>query len=140
MYSLQDRINYVKNNPEIFATNGTSAGLIIERMAGGTNFVDEEGYDYFDLVLGRVEVKSTCIPQGKNMRVQKYVGKRGKFDHIHIIDGYNNREFIIPHDDWFEYVDEADMFWWSVSYNATDRARRGETEFLLQYEVTNAKG
>jgi hypothetical protein len=135
VYDLQSRIQWVKDNPEVFASYGTSAGLIIERIAAGDRFCDENGYDYIDSDLGKVEVKSTCVPQGKSLRIQSYVGKWGLFDYLEVIDGYNNRRFIVPHDVWFEYVDRNDMFWWSVSYNQTDKTQMGNTQFLLQYEV-----
>lgn len=134
-YDLQSRIQWVKDNPEVFASYGTSAGLIIERIAAGDRFCDENGYDYVDSDLGKVEVKSTCVPQGKSLRIQSYVKKWGEFDHLEVIDGHNNRRFVIPHDVWFEYVDRNDMFWWSVSYNQTDKTQVGNTQFLLQYEV-----
>ena len=134
-YDLQSRIQWVKDNPEVFASYGTSAGLIIERIAAGDRFCDETGYDYIDGFFGKVEVKSTCVPQGKCLRIQSYVGKWGLFDHLEVIDGYNNRRFMVPHSVWFEYVDQNDMFWWSVSYNKTDKVQRGNTEFLMQYEV-----
>jgi hypothetical protein len=133
-FDFEARCNWVKANPEVFAAYGTSAGLIIERMAAGDRFCDETGYDYVDDVLGKVEVKSTCVPQGKSLRIQSYVGKWGLFDHLEVIDGYNNRRFIVPHDVWFEYVDRNDMFWWSASYNKTDKTQIGNTEFLLRYE------
>jgi hypothetical protein len=85
--------------------------------------------------LGKVEVKSTCVPQGKSLRIQSYVNKWGLFDHLQIIDGYNNRVFIVDHDTWFDYVDRNDMFWWSATYNESDKTQKGNTEFLLQYEV-----
>ncbi len=135
VYDLQSRIQWVKDNPEVFASYGTSAGLIIERIAAGDRFCDENGYDYVDSDLGKVEVKSTCVPQGKSLRIQSYVKKWGEFDHLEVIDGHNNRRFVIPHDVWFEYVDRNDMFWWSVSYNQTDKTQMGNTQFLLQYEV-----
>lgn len=134
-FSLEARIQWVKDNPEVFANYGTSAGLIIERIAAGEAFCDEVGYDYPHPTLGKVEVKSTCVPQGKSLRIQSYVKKWGLFDHIEIIDGYNDRRFIVPHDVWFDYVDRNDMFWWSASYNETDRTQKGNTQFLLQYEV-----
>ena len=134
-YDLQSRIQWVKDNPEMFASYGTSAGLIIERIAAGDRFCDETGYDYVDTVLGKVEVKSTCIPQGNSLRIQGYVNKWSLFDHLEVIDGHNNRRFIVPHSVWFEYVDRNDMFWWSVSYNKTDKVQRGNTDFLMQHEV-----
>jgi hypothetical protein len=134
-FDLEARIQWVKDNPEIFASYGTSAGLIIERIAAGDRFCDEHGYDYIDSDLGKVEVKSTCVPQGKSLRIQSYVNKWGLFDHLQIIDGYNNRVFIVDHDTWFDYVDRNDMFWWSATYNESDKTQKGNTEFLLQYEV-----
>jgi hypothetical protein len=134
-FDLKSRIEWVRKNPEIFAAYGTSAGLIIERIAAGDRFCDEHGYDYIDINLGKVEVKSTCVPQGKSLRIQSYISKWSLFDHIEIIDGYNNRRFVIPHDVWFDYVDQNDMFWWSASYNKHDKTQVGNTEFLLQYEV-----
>jgi hypothetical protein len=134
-FNLEARIKWVSDNPEVFASYGTSAGLIIERIAAGDRFCDETGYDYVDIKLGKVEVKSTCVPQGKSLRIQSYVKKWGLFDHIEIIDGYNNRRFIVPHDVWFDYVDRNDMFWWSATYNETDKTQVGNTQFLSQYEV-----
>ena len=79
----------------------------------------------------KVEVKSTISPQGRGttLRIQSYVHKKGEFDYIHIIDGFNDKHFFIPHDDWFDFIGTTDMFYWDVDYGTRQKAN---TEFLLQ--------
>ena len=138
MYSFQDRIQWIKNNAELLAAHGTVSGVVIEMIAGtqpGRVFVNGNGFDHLCEMHSKVEVKSTVCPQGKYFRIQNFQGKFGKFDHMHIIDGVNNREFIIPHNDWFDHVGDTNTeFHWSVSYNKTDNVRIDNTDFLLKYE------
>lgn len=129
--------NWIVTHKETLLNNGTFNGVVIELMVGGENYVGKPKYDYTHSELGKVELKSTTKPQarGKTLRIQNYQSKRNGFDHMHIVDRYNNREFIIPHDIWFTCVGKKGMFWWSASYNKTDKAQIENTEFLLQYEV-----
>lgn len=138
MYSFEDRVHWIKENAEFLASHGTVAGVVIEMIAAtqpGRAFVNGNGFDYVCETYDKVEAKSTVCPQGKYLRIQHFQSKHGKFDHIHVIDGVNNREFIVPHDDWFEYVGEENgEFHWSASYNDTDKVRVDNTKFLLKYE------
>ena len=137
MYSFEDRIRWIIDNAEFLAAHGTVAGVVIEMIActqPGRVFVDANGFDSLCETHSKVEVKSTVCPQGKALRIQNFQGKFGKFDHMHVIDGVNNREFIVPHDDWFDCVKDTTEFHWSVSYNKTDNVRIDNTNFLLKYE------
>lgn len=140
MFSLEDRAQWVRDNAEFLANHGTVSGIISEMIAAsqpGRCFVNGNGYDYVCEKYNKVEAKSTVCPQGKELRIQSFQGKFGKFDHLHIIDGVNNREFMIPHDDWFEWVHNLLEYRWSASYNMTDRVRIRNTDFLLKYEITH---
>lgn len=139
MYSFEDRIQWIRDNAEFLASHGTVAGIIIEMIAAtqpGREFVNGNGYDYLCETYNKVEAKSTVCPQGKYLRIQNFQSKRGKFDYMHVIDGVNNREFFIPHDDWFDHIgNENGEFHWSVSYNLTDKVRVDNTAFLIKYET-----
>jgi len=139
MYSLEDRIHWVRENAEFLAAHGTVAGIIIEMIAAtqpGRTFVNGNGFDYLCEKYNKVEAKSTVCPQGKYLRIQHFRSKYGKFDHIHVIDGASNREFVVPHDTWFVQVgDENGEFHWSASYNKTDNVRVDNTSFLLKHEI-----
>lgn len=138
MYNYENIVEWIRNNPEFLASHGTVAGIVIEMIASsqpGRKFVNGNGFDYLCEVNNKVEVKSTVCPQGKCLRIQNFQGKYGKFDHMHVIDGVNNREFIVPHNAWFDHVgDTHTEFHWSVSYNESDKVRVNNTNFLLKYE------
>lgn len=137
-FALEERVRWVLENPEYIASDGATSGFIIENMAAaqpGRQYVDGKGVDYLCEQYQRVEVKSTVKRQGSVLRIQHYLGKRGRFDHIHIIDGITGRQFMIPHDDFFNQVGNDKEFHWSVSYNMKDRAKRENTNFILKYEV-----
>ena len=139
MFTFQDRVKWVQDNAEYLASDGTTAGIILEKIAAakpGRQYVDGKGLDYVCEQYRRVEVKSTVKRQGSALRIQHYQGKRGRFDHIHVIDGISGRNFMIPHDVFFSYVGNAEEFHWSVSYNTEDNARQANTNFIQTYEVT----
>ena len=138
MFAFEDRVRWVLENAEYLASDGTTSGIIIEKIAAdrpGRQYVDGKGLDYLCEEYRRVEVKSTVKRQNNVLRIQHYQGKKGRFDHIHLIDGISGRNFMVPHDDFFSYVGDASEFHWSVSYNTTDNARRENTNFILKYEV-----
>jgi hypothetical protein len=138
MFALEERVRWVRENAEYIASAGATSGFIIENMVAaqpGRQYVDGKGVDYLCEQYQRVEVKSTVKKQGSVLRVQHYQGKRGRFDHLHLVDGITGREFMIPHDDFFNHVGNREEFKWSVSYNKNDRAQRDNTNFILKYEV-----
>ena len=138
MFAFENRLRWVLENAEYIASAGNTSGFIIENIAAaqpGRQYVDGKGLDYLCEQYQRVEVKSTVKRQGSVLRIGSYQGKRGRFDHIHLIDGITGREFMIPHDDFFNHVGDDKEFHWSVSYNMKDRAKRENTNFILKYEV-----
>ena len=120
---------------------GRFLGGIVEILAAevmGSQYCDEEGYDYIHPIYGRVEVKSTTnIQRGKNLRVQSLKSKKGKCDSVHVIDMNSDRHFMIPHDVVFFELDLQDEneLRWSASYNKTDKVMVNNTSILLKYEV-----
>lgn len=137
-YSRQDIINFINANIETLADDPLVVAVICERVAAskaGRVHKPATGYDYICDTYKKVEVKTTLVEQqGRNLRIQAFKKKRNLFDHLHIIDALNDREFIIPHNDWFKFIGNAGEFRWAVNYK-NDTVRRSETAFLLNYEV-----
>ena len=137
MFSAKSRENFIKSNAKEMAMCGTTSGQLLEKMAAklmnGTWIPGNLPFDYILPNGKKVEVKSTISPQGKGigtrLRIQSYLHKKDKFDYIHIIDGFNDKHFFIPHDDWFDFIGTTDMFYWDVDYGTRQKAN---TEFLLQ--------
>lgn len=136
-YNHASRVQQLAANIEHYANHPQIVALLSEDMASkipGRVFKNTPYYDYICEEYGKVELKSTSfVQQGRTLRVQGYQKKQGGFDHIHIVDALNDREFMIPHDVWFSFVGKAGHFWWAVNYE-NDTVRRSETAFLLKYE------
>lgn len=137
-YSREARIKYITENIEALADDPLMTAVICERIAAskaGRVHKPAAGYDYICETYKKVEVKTTLVEQhGRNLRIQSFKKKRNLFDYLHIIDALNNREFIIPHNDWFKFIGNIGEFRWAVNYE-NDTVRRSETAFLLNYEV-----
>ena len=148
MFKQEEVVTYAANNIATLVESmdpiakGRFLGGVVEVMAanemGGT-FVDEHGYDYNHPELGKVEVKSTSdVQRDKCFRIQSLNTKRNQCDYIHIIEMKNDRNFMIPHDVFFEQLDlyeNGNVLRWSSSYNSNDRVRVSNTQILLRYEV-----
>ena len=120
--------------------NATQCSGYMEIYIGGDNFVDKHGYDYYldDHWTVKAELKCTWAEVGNShrLRVQSYQQKRDKFHFMHVVDMANDREFMIPHDDWFDRVGKRASFFWSFSYlTENDRVCKEDTLWLLNYEV-----
>lgn len=114
---------------------------LISADEDGDDFVDGVGYDQINSTTNiRTETKYTCSPQQKNkLRIASVHQKYGNFDFIKIVDGVNNRKFVIPHDTFFNRIkitnDKNGCIWWSLSYNKTDNIEINNTQLLLEHEV-----
>lgn len=116
--------------------------LIVERKVAedvGHTFVNSTGHDDRCVNGVRYETKYTdYLLSGTTLRIGSAgENKRGGFDFIRIIDGFNKRIFLIPHDEYFSrgkfYGNE---FRWSGRYNERDKVQVGNTSLLLEYEIT----
>jgi hypothetical protein len=137
-YDRQTRIKYIRDNIEALADDPLMTAVICERIASnkaGRVHKNAAYFDYLCEIYKKVEVKTTSVEQQcRGLRIQSFQKKRNGFDHLHIIDALNNREFIVPHNSWFDFVGRSGDFRWAANYE-NDTVRRDETLFLLQYEV-----
>ncbi len=120
--------------------NATICSMYMERYIGGDNFEDATGYDYFldDYWTVKVELKCTWTEVGDSHRlcVGSFQQKKGLFHFMHVVDMVNDREFMIPHDDWFDRLGKRKKFYWNISYmTENDRVCKEDTLWLLKYEV-----
>jgi hypothetical protein len=135
---------------KIIAEHPIVEALVAERVVCGEGFVDAHGYDGIidtyevdtfggsDFTDLKVEVKYTGRPMnpgGNNnlLRIQSFQQKKGLFDVMHIVDGYNGKEYEIPAVAWWDHVGNLKEFHWSASDNATDRVQRLNTQFLRSF-------
>ena len=104
----------------------------------GHRFVDAHGYDQVDKRGKRIETKYTCyVTPSKTLRVNSLYNKRGKCDFVKIIDGVNNRTFVIPANIIFNHgLFYGNEFRWSSTYNKYDNIQVFNTQLLLEYEVS----
>ena len=144
-FSEKAILTHIENNYKsvinAFLTTPKLVSLSVEQLYA--NYVDGvviNGHG-FDVVRGYIkdEVKYTNSIQGNSrLRVGGLKSKEGMSDNLVIIDGVNNRTFIIPTQIFF---DNADLnhganveFRWSGSYNETDKNKIDNTNLLLKYE------
>lgn len=132
----------MKDYPEKLVSDPTVRGIIAQHLSAAYDneeYVDETGYDQYNPVTGmKTEVKYTCYVMNNGyMRIQSIKKKKGLCDFVKIIDGISNREFKIPHDEFFNRgsMDKQGQFTWSSTYNKKDKKRVENTKLLLQYEV-----
>lgn len=145
MYGHAQRKEWILANADALASNGTVCGVVTEMMVsqrpgmfdyGGYRY----GYDCRNDSDGRIEVKTTIYPlMDDTLRIQSYQGKKGFFDYLLIIDGFNNREFKIPHDEFFKHVGDRKEIRWASCYNKHRSIQERNTTFLLKYETEASK-
>jgi len=132
---------WLMENLDTLLERQTFQALIVEvKVASDANntFVNRIGHDEVG-ERGRIETKFTnyIMPSGELRLNSAGENKREGFDFMRIIDGINERIFEIPHDVYYErgkfYGNE---FKWSASYNTTDKLQTGNTQLLLNHEIT----
>jgi hypothetical protein len=130
------------NNWEILYNNFSFQGRLVEMKAAkdaGSIYLDMKGCDEMHPIKNKIENKFTkyIMPTGELRLNSAGKNKLDGFHFMRIIDGINERIFEIPHDVYYErgkfYGNE---FRWSASYNKTDKLQRGNTQLLLDYEIT----
>ena len=140
-FSESKLLDYLDKNKKRLIKKGSLKGIIVEELAAelqGSKFVDAVGHDEIHPELNRIENKMTdyIMPTGE-LRISNIgKSKRDKFDYLRIIDMVNEKEFLIPHDVFYNkaklYSDSE--FRWSSSYNKTDNLQINNTKLLLEYE------
>jgi hypothetical protein len=134
-------MSYVSSNPQVLTSNSTILACIVEQYSAHINneeYVNKTGHDSVTLSHKLIEIKYTnSLQRSKQLRIQNIVGKRGLFDYVRVIDGVNNRAFLVPHDTFFSKakLSASGEFHWSGSYNTTDKVQIDNTTLLLQHEV-----
>jgi|MGYP000096888564 hypothetical protein len=140
-YGKDDLKVWLMENLDTLLERQTFQALIVEvKVASDANntFVNRIGHDEVG-ERGRIETKFTnyIMPSGELRLNSAGENKRDGFDFMRIIDGINERIFEIPHDVYYErgkfYGNE---FKWSASYNTTDKLQTGNTQLLLNHEIT----
>jgi len=140
-YGKDDLKVWLMENLDTLLERQTFQALIVEvKVASDANntFVNRIGHDEVG-ERGRIETKFTnyIMPTGELRLNSAGENKRDGFDFMRIIDGINERIFEIPHDVYYErgkfYGNE---FRWSASYNTTDKLQTGNTQLLLNHEIT----
>jgi hypothetical protein len=140
-YGKDDLKVWLMENLDTLLERQTFQALIVEvKVASDANntFVNRIGHDEVG-ERGRIETKFTnyIMPSGELRLNSAGENKREGFDFMRIIDGINERIFEIPHDVYYErgkfYGNE---FKWSASYNTTDKLQTGNTQLLLNHEIT----
>jgi hypothetical protein len=140
-YGKEDLKTWLKENIDTLMERQTFQALIVEvKVADDANnvFVNRAGHDEVG-ENGRIETKFTnyIMPSGCLRLNSAGENKRDGFDFMRVIDGINERIFEVPHDEWYKrgkfYGNE---FRWSSSYNKTDGLQWGNTQLLLDYEIT----
>ena len=141
-YSKIHLKDFFDNNSDNLLNDPKFQALIVEVKAAadaGSNFVNKTGHDEIHKTKGRIETKFTnyILPSGELRINSAGENKRGGFDLLRIIDGINERIFEVPHDEYFKKGKRyGGEFRWSSSYNTKDRKQRGNTQLLLDYEIT----
>lgn len=140
---IKDDYTQLKNLIQVNRVRGS----ILERILAeifNSEFTDANGSDEINSDGKLVETKVTkAINQGK-FEVGNVLSKKDKCDIIRIVDLINFRMFEIPHDVFFERAKISirgkkrivDSIFWSASYNASDNRERGNTQLLLDFEIT----
>lgn len=141
-YTRQQMKKFIKNNPDRILDNSIMCAIIAEMISAeedGHLYVNESGFDQYNpKTKERIEVKYTNSVQRDTLfRIKSVLSKQYRSDFIKIIDGVNNRKFLVPTKTFFKraslYKDGS--FWWSASYNKYDNIQCCNTDLLLDYEV-----
>jgi hypothetical protein len=140
-YGKEDLKTWLKENIDTLMERQTFQALIVEvKVADDANnvFVNRAGHDEVG-ENGRIETKFTnyIMPSGCLRLNSAGENKRDGFDFMRVIDGINERIFEVPHDEWYKRGNfYGNEFRWSSSYNKTDGIQWGNTQLLLDYEIT----
>ena len=140
-YGKEDLKTWLKENIDTLMERQTFQALIVEvKVADDANnvFVNRAGHDEIG-ENGRIETKFTnyIMPIGELRLNSAGENKRDGFDFMRVIDGINERIFEVPHDEWYKHGKfYGNEFRWSSSYNKTDGRQSGNTQLLLDYEIT----
>ena len=140
-YGKDDLKVWLMENLDTLLERQTFQALIVEvQVASDANntFVNRIGHDEVG-ERGRIETKFTnyIMPSGELRLNSAGENKRDGFDFMRIIDGINERIFEIPHDVYYEHGNfYGNEFLWSASYNTTDKLQTGNTQLLLNHEIT----
>ena len=140
-YGKEDLKTWLKENIDTLMERQTFQALIVEvKVADDANnvFVNRAGHDEVG-ENGRIETKFTnyVLPSGELRLNSAGENKYGGFDFMRVIDGINERIFEVPHDEWYKRGNfYGNEFRWSSSYNKIDGLQRGNTQLLLDYEIT----
>ena len=140
-YGKDDLKVWLMENLDTLLERQTFQALIVEvKVASDANntFVNRIGHDEVG-ERGRIETKFTnyIMPSGELRLNSAGENKRDGFDFMRIIDGINERIFEIPHDVYYEHGNfYGNEFLWSASYNTTDKLQTGNTQLLLNHEIT----
>ena len=141
-YGNEDLKKWSLNNISLLLEDPKFQALIVEKKVAedvGSVFVDKTGHDEVHKTKGKIETKFTnYILQDSTLRINSAgENKRNGFNLLRIIDGVNKRIFEIPHDEYFNRGKRyGSEFKWSPTYNKEDKVQRGNTQLLLDYEVT----
>ena len=142
-YGNEDLKKWSLNNISLLLEDPKFQALIVEKKVAadaGSQFVDKNGHDEVHHTKGRIETKYTnYIKPAGELRINKAgENKKNGFDFIRVIDGINERIFEIPHNIWFTVakLNNNGEFLWSSTYNKEDKIQKGNTQLLLDYEVT----
>ena len=114
---------------------------IIKEIGGEQAPVNQEGYDYTHKVYNKVELKTVYERDWHSNGLLAIIGlknKKNKCDYIHVHDGVNNRNFMIPHDVVFyemKLMVNDNKFTFSGSYNKTDNQAIHNTGIMQKYEI-----
>ena len=124
-------------------------GSVVERKIAqdlNSQFTDLHGSDEIDLYGRVIETKMTKSIYNGKFEIGNVLSKKGKCDFIRVIDLINFRWFEIPHDVFFDknygikiykrgVKKINDSFWFSASYNETDKIAVHNTSLVLKYEI-----
>ena len=141
-YRKENLKEWQLSNIDILLEDCKFQALVVEIKAAedaGSKFVNQIGHDEVHKTKGRIETKFTNYTLPDNTLRINSAGenKRNGFDLLRIIDGVNERIFEIPHDAYFNRGKRyGNEFKWSPTYNKKDKVQRGNTQLLLDYEVT----
>jgi hypothetical protein len=144
MFKRNDIIKRALQEPkaltEAIANDNKLQGLLIERQffnLFGGEFTNSNGYD--GIINGKkYEVKFTnYIMRNGYLRINSCnYNKKGFFDYMTVIDGFNDMVFRIPHNTWYERADFCEgEFHWSSTYNKYDRQKISNTKLLLEHQM-----
>lgn len=131
----------LENMDELLADPKFQALIVEVKVAAdaGNMFVNRTGHDEVTDDDIRIETKFTnYLMNGNTLRINSAGdNKKDGFDKLRIIDGVNERIFMVPHDCYYTSGSRyGNEFRWSGTYNDGDKIQTGNTELLLKYEIT----